>query len=50
MGTLGGGPFAAAQADGMIDVFWHGSGDANLWHTRYSGSWASPGTLGGAAS
>ncbi len=50
MGTLGGGPFAAGQGNGMIDVFWHGSADSNLWHARYSGSWACPGGLGGAAS
>ena len=50
MGTLGGGPFAAGQSNGMIDVFWHGSADSNLWHARYSGSWAGPEGLGGAAS
>jgi hypothetical protein len=47
MGPLGGAPFAAGQADGMIDVFWRGPAVPDLWHARYSGSWAGPVDLGG---
>jgi hypothetical protein len=49
MGPLGGKPVAVAQADGVIDVFWPGSGDSSLWHARYTPGqgWNGPQDLGG---
>jgi len=49
MGVLGSTPFAAAQPDGTIDVFWRGSGDGHLWHAYYRAGhgWAGPQSLGG---
>jgi hypothetical protein len=49
MGPLGGRPVAVAQVDGVIDVFWPGSGDLSLWHARYTpgSGWAGPQDLGG---
>ncbi len=49
MGKLGSGPRAVAQPDGTIDVFWHGSADAQLWHGQYlpGAGWSGPQGLGG---
>jgi hypothetical protein len=48
MGPLGSRPFAAAQPDGIEDVFWHGSSDDHLWHAYYRpGGWHGPQDLGG---
>jgi hypothetical protein len=50
LGRIGGGVFAAGQSHGVVDVFWRGSGDGSLWHSRYyphSGSWTRPHDLGG---
>ena len=46
-GKPAGGPFAAAQGNGQIDVFWRGLADSGLWQARYSGSWVGPVDLGG---
>jgi len=50
MGTLGGPPKAVAQQDGVIDVFWKGTGTSPaLWHAWYrpGAGWAGPQNLGG---
>ena len=48
MGTLGSMPFATAQPDSSIDVFWRGAGDDHLWHAYYrSGGWHGAQNLGG---
>ncbi len=49
MGTLGGGPRAVAQPNGVIDVFWKGSNDNHLWHGQYSPGegWTGPQNLHG---
>jgi hypothetical protein len=42
MGPLGGGPHAAGQHGGGIDVFWEGTGRGSIWHATYStaGGWS----------
>jgi hypothetical protein len=52
MGPLGSGPFAVAQDNGVIDVFWQGSLDDHLWHARYTpgSGWYGPQNLGGSLS
>ena len=49
MGSLGGGPSAVAQPNGVIDVFWKGSNDDHLWHGQYSPGegWTGPQNLQG---
>jgi peptidoglycan/xylan/chitin deacetylase (PgdA/CDA1 family) len=49
MGILGSMPFATAEPDGSVDVFWRGSPDAHLWHAYYrpGHGWAGPQNLGG---
>jgi hypothetical protein len=50
LGTIGGGVFAAGQPNGVVDVFWRGAADHNLWHSRYyprGSSWTRPHDLGG---
>jgi|GEM_PF-2433903 len=51
-GPLGGGPHAAGQPSGTVDVFWLGYGNAELWHAwSLNGStWAGPQNLGGSLS
>ncbi len=49
MRSLGGGPRAVAQSNGIIDVFWKGSHDDHLWHGQYSPGegWTGPQNLHG---
>ncbi|WP_033355620.1 CHAP domain-containing protein [Kitasatospora aureofaciens] len=51
MGPLGSAPFAAAQPNGTIDVFWKGSGagSGNIWHAWWNQGqpWAGAQNLGG---
>ncbi|MFI9324845.1 hypothetical protein ACIGXI_34405 [Kitasatospora aureofaciens] len=51
MGPLGSAPFAAAQPNGTIDVFWKGSGagSGNIWHAWWNQGqpWAGAQDLGG---
>jgi peptidoglycan/xylan/chitin deacetylase (PgdA/CDA1 family) len=49
MGPLGSMPFATAQPDSSIDVFWRGAANDHLWHAyfRPGHSWRGPQNLGG---
>jgi hypothetical protein len=49
VGRLGSGPAATGQLSGAFDVFWHGSGNNQLWHTYYTphGGWHRANNLGG---
>jgi Domain of unknown function (DUF1906) len=49
MGIIGSPPRAVAQANGVIDVFWSGSGDRHLWHGQYNPGrgWSGPQLLQG---
>jgi hypothetical protein len=49
MGKLGGPPKAIAQPNGVVDVFWQGSGNGRLWHGQFSpgSGWTGPQDLGG---
>jgi peptidoglycan/xylan/chitin deacetylase (PgdA/CDA1 family) len=49
MGALGSTPFATAQPNGAIDVFWRGSAHSYLWHAYYRAGhgWGGGENLGG---
>ena len=49
MGAVGGAPAAVAETNGVIDVFWPGSGSSPLRHGRFTprGGWSGPQRLGG---
>jgi peptidoglycan/xylan/chitin deacetylase (PgdA/CDA1 family) len=49
MGVLGSRPWATAEPDGAVDVFWRGSTGSSLWHAYYrpGHGWAGPQDLGG---
>jgi hypothetical protein len=51
LGQVGGEVFAAGQGNGVLDLFWTGSGDGSLWHSRFypHHSWTRPRNLGGSA-
>jgi hypothetical protein len=49
MGVIGGPPSAVAQGNGVIDIFWKGSADLNLWQGEFSpaSGWTGPHHVGG---
>lgn len=49
MGAMGLGPYVVSQPGGVIDVFWRGSADDQLWHGQFTPGtgWSAPQRLGG---